>query len=105
MPLTPYAVLRVKPGDTDEVIRKTYHALVKACHPDVHYDEAAKDRWFTATTAYGAVKTLASRLEWAKREGLRSGLCADCKGAGVAGTRMFKGSIRLCVKCGGTGRA
>ena len=102
--MTPYAVLLVKPGDTDEVIRKTYHELAKACHPDVHYDDAAKERWFDATAAYGAVKTAALRAEWAKKQKLMAGLCDVCKGVGVVGTRMFKGRVHICAACNGYGR-
>lgn len=103
MSRTPYAVLLVRPGDPDEVIRRAYHEIARREHPDA---VAAKpsDSWFAATEAYSAIKTAEKRAAWEAGARLLSGGCAACKGCGVKGTRMFKGVIRVCEGCGGEGR-
>jgi molecular chaperone DnaJ len=39
----PWKVLGVKPGSSDEEIKKAYHSLVKKYHPDRFQDAAAKE--------------------------------------------------------------
>lgn len=39
----PWKVLGVRPGSTDEEIKKAYHGLVKKYHPDRFQDAAAKE--------------------------------------------------------------
>jgi DnaJ-class molecular chaperone len=108
--MTPYCVLLAKPNDSDEVIRKLYHGLVRHCHPDAQrgLPEASKvkltARWHEFTTAYSAIKTDALRSQWAASQFLLSGQCGKCAGSGVVGTRMFKGRIMECKECKGEGR-
>lgn len=108
--MTPYAVLLAKPNDSDETIRRLYHAIARHCHPDAcrgllpYTTEKLNERWHTATEAYSAIKTPELRESWATRQKLLSGVCAACEGSGVAGTRMFKGTIRECKECKGEGR-
>lgn len=99
--MTPYAILLVKPTDSDEVIRKTYHVFARQTHPDKHVQDP---EWYVYTTAYTAIKTADAREAWERQQAMLSGRCADCEGAGVRGTRMFKGKIRLCTTCKGMGR-
>ena len=102
---TPYAILLVKPTDSDEVIRKAYHILARASHPDiVGTGPATRATWHRVTEAYNQVKTQELRDTLQKRSALLSGECVRCKGAGVTGTRMFKGTIKLCEECKGEGR-
>jgi DnaJ-class molecular chaperone len=107
---TPYVVLLAKPNDSDETIRRLYHAIVRYCHPDAQrgLSEYAKveltERWHTVTVAYNTVKTDSLRSAWAATQFLLSGQCGKCAGSGVVGTRMFKGKIRVCEECGGNGR-
>jgi hypothetical protein len=109
--LTPYAVLKVKPTDTDDTIRAFYHIIARRTHPDaITYlpstDEDAlnKEEWHAATAAYSAIKTEDKRAAWERERRLLSGRCVPCQGVGTQGTRRFKGTIRLCACCGGTGR-
>lgn len=103
--MTPYAVLLVKPTDPDDVIRRAYHVLARLSHPDtVGTGPAAREAWARATDAYNQVKTQDLRDALQKRSALLSGECARCKGAGVTGTRMFKGQIKPCEECKGEGR-
>lgn len=101
--MTPYATLLVKPTDTDEVIRKTYHAIAREEHPDLT-GMAVTERWQLTTAAYTAIKNADARFSWAKKQELLSGLCTTCEGSGVRGTRMFKSKIKLCSECEGEGR-
>jgi DnaJ-class molecular chaperone len=101
--MTPYAVLLVKPTDSDEVIRKTYHRIAERNHPDANGGVAGA-LWHAATAAYTTVKTEEKREAWAHKQALLSGLCTECEGYGVRGTRMFKGKIRVCAECKGEGR-
>ncbi len=101
--MTPYAILLVKPTDGDEVIRKAYHAIAEEEHPD-KTGRAVTERWYVATNAYTVIKTAAKRENWALAQRLLSGVCGQCGGTGVVGTRMFKGKIRVCGVCKGVGR-
>lgn len=103
--MTPYAVLLAKPTDTDETIRKLYHAIAREAHPDsAGPDMKPSDLWFAATEAYTAIKTEDRRARWEEQQALLSGRCTECEGSGVRGTRMFKGKIKLCGACKGGGR-
>ena len=103
--MTPYAILLVKPSDSDEVIRKTYYVLARDSHPDVvGTGSVARAKWELATEAYNAIKTEELRTVWTHHAALLAGLCAKCAGAGTVGTRMFKGKIRVCEACCGEGR-
>jgi hypothetical protein len=108
--MTPYAVLLARPVDGDEVVRKLYHGIARCCHPDTRrgMSQAAQAdltaRWHTATEAYTAIKTYDRRDTWAREQALLSGGCEACGGCGVRGSRVGKGSVRLCEACGGEGR-
>ena len=102
--LSPYAVLLAKATDTDETIRALYHAIAKACHPDVDKTEDAAVRWHAATEAYTAIKTLALRADLLRRTALLAHCCSTCEGTGVIGSRSVKPGVRLCLTCKGTGR-
>jgi DnaJ-class molecular chaperone len=108
--LTPYAVLGVKPTDTDETIRRFYHEIARETHPDalLGMSEPAQVQgsyqWHRATEAYNAIKTLDKREAWRRGRRVLSGLCPSCQGVGTQGTRRFKGQVKACDRCGGTGR-
>jgi curved DNA-binding protein CbpA len=108
--LTPYAVLLARPTDSDDAIRSLYHVIARRTHPDAAAapygaaQEALKAEWHAATAAYTAIKTVKAREAWERSRKLLSGLCAPCQGVGTVGTRRFKGVVRLCAVCGGTGR-
>ncbi len=105
MSKTPYAVLLAKPTDSDETVRKLYHRIAEANHPDRSTKRGAPGPlWFDATEAYTAIKTREKRYEWRKHHETLSGLCQDCEGYGVRGARLFKGTVRPCPACGGEGR-
>lgn len=101
--MTPYAILLCKPSDSDETIRRLYHKHAEAHHPDVN-GGAADEQWYAATSAYSAIKTEEKRFEWRQRHCLLSGLCHKCASAGVVGSRLAGGKIKVCVACGGKGR-
>jgi DnaJ-class molecular chaperone len=100
--MTPYAVLLVKPSDTDETVRRAYHAVARETHPD-GTASAPTERWYEATLAYTAIKTADGRAAWERRQVLLANRCTKCAGAGTVGTRMFKGRIKVCEVCGGEG--
>lgn len=101
--MTPYAILLVKPTDPDDVIRKAYHKHAETQHPDRN-GGVPGPQWKVTTDAYTAIKTEDARNNWALRLSLMAGVCENCDGSGVKGTRMFKGKIRLCEECKGVGR-
>lgn len=101
--MTPYAVLLCKPNDPDAVIRKAYLRFAELNHPDKNNGVEGAD-WQRAVTAYNAIKTLEKRVEWGRKQELLANLCTECDGMGVKGTRMFKGSIKICSVCKGVGR-
>lgn len=101
--MTPYAILLVKPTDSDELIRKTYWKKAEKLHPDRN-EGFASPTWYTVTAAYVAIKTADARNKWAEQQEMLAGQCDTCDGIGVKGTRMFKGKIRLCEDCKGEGR-
>jgi DnaJ-class molecular chaperone len=100
--MTPYATLLVKPTDDDKTIRKTYHRLVEDHHPDRNAGVPGP-RWETLTRAYNAIKTLEARERWEEAQKMLAARCSRCSGSGVGGTRMFKGRIRVCDICEGSG--
>jgi DnaJ-class molecular chaperone len=100
--VTPYAVLLAKPTDSDDAIRKLYHAIARTEHPDGSQTQPS-ELWYSATAAYTAIKTAEKRAEVGRRQDLLAGRCAACEGTGVKGTRMFKGKIRFCSDCKGEG--
>lgn len=105
--MTPYAVLMMKPNATDVAIRSAFHAIARQTHPDspvvaamdARGKDAARKAYAEATEAYAAIKTAVARAEWARSQAFRSGVCRDCRGAGVVGYE-----VRLCAACGGEGR-
>lgn len=100
--MTPYAVLLVKPNDTDELIRKSYHVLAEQHHPDANHGEPGS-RWYEVSAAYNAIKTPALREAQERGMVLLANFCLPCKGSGVQGTRMFRGKITVCSICKGAG--
>ncbi len=100
--MTPYAILLVKPTDSDEIIRKTYHVFARQTHSDLN--DGKREDWEKFTAAYTAIKTAEQRVAWATKRGMLAGLCVTCEGSGVRGTRLFKGKVRLCEECKGEGR-
>jgi DnaJ-class molecular chaperone len=101
--MTPYAILMVRPSDSDASIRAAYHTQARRYHPDA-VPGGAQPQWYTYTGAYQAIKTEAARAAWEARQALLSGRCLTCRGRGVAGSRAAGGKIRLCAVCGGEGR-
>lgn len=101
--MTPYAILAVKPNDSDEVIRKAYHDIAKQIHPD-KANGVVSEGWHVYTAAYTAIKTSDARASWLRQQNLLANVCTACEGSGVRGTRMFKGVIRSCSSCAGKGR-
>lgn len=97
--MTPYAVLMVKPGATDEVVRAAYHVIARRAHPDARIGESSTEDWYCATEAYSAIKTDEKRKALEQRQKLLSGLCSECRGYGVVGWR-----VRVCDVCDGEGR-
>jgi len=103
--MTPYAVLMVKPGATDEVVRAAYHVIAKRTHPDARSGKSLTEfvqmteDWYCATEAYSAIKTDEKRKALEQRQKLLSGLCSECRGYGVVGWR-----VRVCDVCDGEGR-
>lgn len=108
--MTPYAILGCRPLDTDETIRCAYHKFARHSHPDARLGLSAKIKekleaeWYTATTAYSAIKTLEKRADWDRQKSLLSGVCKKCTGDGVTGSRLAGGKIRVCSVCDGEGR-
>lgn len=101
--MTPYAVLKVKQTDTDEVIRKTYHAIARTAHPDVDGLKPS-DLWFAATEAYTAIKTTGARISWEAKLRIQARTCTKCRGYGITGSRIGGIGIRVCAACKGDGR-
>lgn len=105
--ITPYAVLLCRPNDSDDVIRKAFHAEAQITHPDllsVPDPENREARWQAALAAYNAIKTQQARDAFETSLRLLANLCFDCGGFGVAGTRLAGRRIRVCDACKGEGR-
>jgi len=98
MALTPYAVLSVAFGSTDDAIRARYHSRIKGQHPDMRADRKPGPEWDSLTTAYKAIHNQVARDRWYATQRLLSGFCRACKGYGV----NFKAG--RCIVCKGAGR-
>ena len=103
MTLSPYATLLVRPTDSDDTIRAAYHEASKRLHPD-RTGGVASEEWYEVKTAYELIETAELRAKWLRQFKTLSGVCADCKGYGVRGTRIGKAKIRSCGACDGYGR-
>ncbi len=102
--MTPYALLLVRPTDTDLTIRQRFHVLSRQQHPDRDGGNGEPGAlWFQLTEAYSQIKTSGLRAVWARRQAVRARGCPACYGAGVAGTTSLGGRVRLCAECGGEG--
>jgi DnaJ-class molecular chaperone len=103
--MTPYAVLMVRPMDSDQTIRQQFHALAVHEHPDRPGAAGVPGpNWYTISGAYALIKTDLLRSAWSKHQSVLSGLCAGCSGSGVKGTRTAGRKIRVCEACNGEGR-
>ena len=104
--MTPYSVLLVKPTDDDLTIRKRFHELSKANHPDrPGAGGVPGPLWQVLVDAYGQVKTAALRAQWCRAQSQLARLCTICGGNGVTWRRVGKDrSPIICEKCNGEGR-
>jgi len=104
--VTPWAELLLNPiTATDVTVRKAFQALSRSEHPDLRTDRQPGPRWFAATAAYSAVKTLGLRTTWHRRQAALAGLCGGCGGVGVTVKLVGKGKgVRVCAACAGEGR-
>lgn len=102
--LTPYAVLLVKPTDSDEAIRKTYWTLARLHHPDLSSNGVAQVAWYIVKEAYAQIETTTVREKWAGRLKLNAGVCRKCEGYGVTWRRLGKAVVKVCEVCSGQGR-
>jgi len=103
--VTPYAILLVRPLDTDATIRARFHLLSKDQHPDRwNAGGVPGPNWYVLVGAYAAIKIQALRDVWISRQRGLSGLCKSCDGTGVVGSRVGGSKIRLCTACDGEGR-
>ena len=104
-PLTPWAVLLVRPVDNDLAVRKAFHAISKMQHPDHTQDRRPGPLWFAASEAYKALRTEALRTAWLTARATLAGICSTCSGLGVTWRRIGKDrGAKVCERCGGTGR-
>ena len=106
--MTPYAILQVRPADSDDDIRKRFHVLARHCHPDAILTRRGtnflklKSDWELYSGAYAKVKTAVLRTAWERAEALMAGRCGSCRGSGVQGGALS--GIKVCPECGGEGR-
>jgi DnaJ-class molecular chaperone len=104
--MTPYAILMIRPVDTDDAIRARFHALARGCHPDVVLPDGDQERltadWHRYADAYSLVKTAALRAAWERSEALLAGRCWPCRGVGVVGGALKAATV--CPACRGEGR-
>lgn len=106
--MTPYAILQVRPADSDDDIRKRFHVLARHCHPDAILTRRGtnflklKSDWELYSGAYAKVKTAALRVEWERQQGLLAGQCSRCEGYGITGGALKP--VEVCTKCHGEGR-
>ena len=104
-PLTPWAILLVRPIDDDLAVRKAFHVISKIQHPDHTKDRRPGPLWFVASEAYEALRTEALRTAWAAARTTLAGVCSACDGLGVTWRRIGKDrSTKVCERCNGTGR-
>lgn len=109
--MTPYALLLVRPTDDDDAIRRRFHALIRAEHPDGGGAQGTPGTmWYVLKSAYEAVKTEALRTAWSRAHAdalLLSGLCVNCLGYGVTWRRTGLAARQgptVCSVCNGEGR-
>jgi DnaJ-class molecular chaperone len=103
--MTPYATLLLRPSDSDDTVRARFHALSKHEHPDRPGAGGVPGTfWYVLTDAYASVKTAELRAGWERAQRSLSGLCPECDGFGVQGSRVAGGKIRVCDACEGQGR-
>ena len=103
--LTPYAVLLVRYMDTDDEIRREYHAFARKQHPDLRKDKQPGPLWQKVNEAYALIETVKLRNSWHRAMNLNTGVCERCAGCGTTGSRVSKLSkVKLCVDCKGFGR-
>lgn len=99
--MTPYAVLLVRPLNTDDEIRKRFQQLAVHHHPD--RDGAGGTPgplWYYITAAYTAIKTEAKRKALEEELKHSAGVCGTCAGSGVTGRKV----VQVCASCLGMGR-
>ena len=104
--MTPYALLLVRPTDTDLAVRQRFHALVAAEHPDRN-NGVPGTMWYQLKAAYEAVKTAPLRAEWVRLRGQLAGTCVACRGYGVTWRRVGQAARQgavVCAACEGEGR-
>ena len=100
--MTPWAALLLRPIDaTDDVVRRRFHELARACHPDTGQEQAVD--WDRYSAAYAAVKTAKAREAWLAGRIMLSGLCKTCRGVGVVGGALRR-PVSVCQACNGEGR-
>ena len=103
--MTPYTVLLVHPTDSDETIRRRFHALSAHHHPDRAGARGVPGPlWYDITEAYSAIKTETKRAALEKHGAKLAGRCAVCRGSGVVGSRFAGSKIKVCEVCKGEGR-
>jgi len=103
--MTPYAILLVRPVDSDETIRKRFHVLSKGQHPDrIGAKGTPGPEWYEQAAAYSCVKTEALRKEWAAYRKQLARQCVTCGGCGVVWKRIGKDQgTKVCAQCAGEG--
>lgn len=101
--MTPYAILKVKYTDADDVIRRAYYALIRTEHPDSGTGEPT-ELWYMATEAYNTVKLAVLRIGWEAKLHIQARICEKCRGYGVTGSRVGGIGIKVCAACKGEGR-
>lgn len=106
LPKTPYAVLLVRPSDSDAVVRERYYEMAELYHPDKEHpgDAEASGEWHEINTAYQAIKTAHLRGQLGVTITKQSRLCGVCHGTGVTGMRLGKQTVMECLSCEGKGR-
>lgn len=100
-----YDLLGVEPNATKDQIRKGYYRRAKACHPDKHPDDKAKEAEFKAVSeAYQVLSDDKSRAAYDQfgRESMEGGQYADAKDifATVFGSAEFEpffGTLTMCT--------
>jgi DnaJ-class molecular chaperone len=102
--MTPYAILLVRPADTDETIRAAFHKLSVQHHPDKHPGQPVPREWYAAVAAYSVIKSQKLRAAYDRHMLGLSGLCCACRGSGVRGSRVGRSKVQPCQSCAGEGR-
>lgn len=105
--MTPYAVLLVRPLDSDLTIKHAFHRLAETCHPDKFPAGQTPEQatlWYAIAKAYTLIKSVDLRQYWELHHSAFSGLCESCSGTGVRGGRVGRMKVRVCDNCAGEGR-